>query len=237
MIAVVLTIISVVLRIAHATWGVDPSGDVLELFDLDKEANVPTWFSGLLLAMAAALAAVTWRFEPSPFRRRYWLVLAAVFTLFSLDEVAGLHEGLNRLQGVLDTSGPLFFAWVIPATIAVVAFGLWMLPFLGDLDRRLSIPLVVAGGIYVGGALLLEFVEGALFVPGEEETLTYEMVANTQEFFEMVGVALFIGALFLYLRDDLGVRISQHRTPPNPASSVDGTRTSIQSESGPTTDT
>ncbi len=70
---------------------------LFEFFDLNREANVPTWFSSLQLAGAAAMVAgLAWHLRSAG--RSAWGVwaLAAFLGLLSLDEAAGLHEFVGR---------------------------------------------------------------------------------------------------------------------------------------------
>ncbi|MDP6342100.1 MAG: hypothetical protein QF491_01110, partial [Alphaproteobacteria bacterium] len=72
-------------------------------FSLGYEANVPTWYSSvLLLACAAVLAVIGFSRPPGKGGyRRHWLALAAIFAYMSLDEAAVLHEGLIPLTHYL----------------------------------------------------------------------------------------------------------------------------------------
>ena len=54
---------------------------------------------------------------------QWWTRLALVFVYLSLDEALSFHERLNRpVRDLLDTSGALYYAWVIP--YALFALGL-----------------------------------------------------------------------------------------------------------------
>jgi len=44
-----------------------------------------------------------------------WAILAAIFLFFSIDEISSIHESLTApVREIFNTSGLLFFAWVIP---------------------------------------------------------------------------------------------------------------------------
>jgi hypothetical protein len=76
--------------------------DVVGLFSLSYEGNLPTWYSSaLLLACAITLAAIA----PSAAagQGRYWGLLSALFGYLSIDEAVGLHE---QLDVVVHGSGP-----------------------------------------------------------------------------------------------------------------------------------
>ncbi len=63
-------------------------------FDTAEEANLPTWFSAVLLLAAGALCAVIgWarRAGGRAWAGR-WMLLGIVFTCLSADEAAQLHE-------------------------------------------------------------------------------------------------------------------------------------------------
>src|SRR5688500_17465893 len=68
------------------------------LFDLDREANLPVWFSSMQLFGAAVLSGVfAWCFVSRRDRRSWVLLLPpALFLFLSLDEVATIHEWLGN---------------------------------------------------------------------------------------------------------------------------------------------
>jgi hypothetical protein len=188
-IAAGLCAISLIGQIAHHVFDVG----IIEMLDVDEEANVPTWYSAALLAGAGAMAWLMGQNADAD--RRYWYALAALLIAFSLDEVAGFHEHANRLRvgGVFES---LAYFWVVPAGALVVFTGAVLVPFLRRMNPRLRAGVMAAGIVYVGGALGLELVEAAVLIqPGNIETLTKEAVATAQEFMEMLGAILFIWAL------------------------------------------
>lgn len=66
----------------------------IALFELDREANIPTLYSSVTILLCAGLLAVIAVAEKRQQRRQYiyWLVLALTFLFLSIDETAGLHE-------------------------------------------------------------------------------------------------------------------------------------------------
>ena len=83
------------------------------LFDVNKEANIPTWFSSLLLVLNAfvlGIIAVRTKAQQGPYHTQ-WFVLAAIFLYLSIDESALLHEMTEKpVRSALGTSGYLYFA-------------------------------------------------------------------------------------------------------------------------------
>jgi len=69
-------------------------------FSLDKEANVPSWFSSALLLTAAAvlaLVALDALARNAPWGR-HWGGLSLVFVALSLDETAEIHEHIDHAE-------------------------------------------------------------------------------------------------------------------------------------------
>ena len=176
-------------------------------FDLDRESNITTWFSSTVLlscGVALAVIAVFTRNARRPFAF-HWALLAATFVFLSLDESAYLHEILIvPLRRRLGVGGVLYFAWVIPAFAAVAAFGLSYLRFLWHLDRRSFRLFLAAGALFVGGALGLELVGGALAEAYGLQALSYTAVMTCEEVLEMLGSGLFLYALLDYVRRHFG---------------------------------
>lgn len=173
---------------------------LVPLLSLSIEGNFPTWYAtslllccGLLLLLVAAGA----RASGAGFQRRWWF-LGATFVYMSLDEAIELHENLGRL---LDLHGVLFFSWVVPAGIAVLLMGLWYLPFLWRLPAATRWRFVLAGVLYVGGALLLELPLGHWAERHGHDNLTYALLDWVEESLELAGATLFALSLLRYLRE------------------------------------
>ena len=68
-----------------------------QLFDVDEENNLPTWFSGFLLSIVAVCVWLCARRKRSDRDswQVHWYALAIGFLLLSVDEIAGLHETVN----------------------------------------------------------------------------------------------------------------------------------------------
>ncbi len=78
-----------------------------------------------------------------------------------VDEGTTIHETVGyALRDLLGTSGVLFFAWVIPATVILAIFATIYLKFLVHLPGRIRLLVVIAGALFVGGALGIELLRG-----------------------------------------------------------------------------
>jgi hypothetical protein len=167
----------------------------VELFSLSYERNVPTWAASALLVLAsAALATCAQSAERD---RAGWWALSGVFAFMSLDEAIEIHE---HLGGLVEGRGLFFFSWVIPAAVVVGALGLAFSRFLARLepiDRR---RFVVAGAVYVGGALVMELPLGWWTERAGDDNLVYGVLDWIEESLELAGATIFLLALRARLR-------------------------------------
>jgi hypothetical protein len=176
----------------------------IELFDLDRELNVPNWYSSGLLLVAASILALIASATSRLGRphRSHWAALALIFLFLSADEAASIHNHLGKFrsgeQGEIGT-GLAAIPWVWPAIVLVGLFTLAFIPFLRSLPRRTAALLVTAGVVYVGGALGLEIV-GAILFPDEAlaDTFRGSVLLAVEELIEMSGALIFIYALLEY---------------------------------------
>lgn len=159
----------------------------------DAEANLWAWSSSMALALLAVTFAAcaaarrgagrSWRAPAS---------LAAVALLLSADEGAMLHETLNEI-GIRTTDAlGQFNAWLVPGVVLVAVAGLVLLRVARALERRLRWHLVLAGAIFLAGALGIEAVGAgfALTYPGPDnpwETTTYHLLVGVEEGLEALG--------------------------------------------------
>ena len=151
-----------------------------QLFDLDEENNLPTWFSHFLLlnnALALSIIAGTLAQE----KRYYWWALAIGFLILSIDEVAGLHE---TFHSAID------FNWAIPAGILVAIIGIVFIPFLRSIERRLAILYITSGAIFISGALIIELLSEDM----KTKSLEYALATALEEGMEMAGALIFLWA-------------------------------------------
>jgi hypothetical protein len=158
---------------------------LLQLFELDEENNLPTWFSSfLLLNNSIALLLIC---NNVVNRNWQWLVLAVGFLILSVDEVAGLHE---TFHSTIENN------WTIYAAPLVLAVGLIYIPFLMALPRKLAVGFVISGSLYTGGALGVEWLAQDM----DEETFAYALAVQAEDGTEMVGALLFLALNLNYLR-------------------------------------
>lgn len=168
---------------------------------LHTESAIPTWFAVVLLAFNILLlvliaTAVRQARTGSPFP---WLALAAVIAFLSMDEMLGLHERAGALLGRhFIARGALTFPWVVAGAIFAAAVALAFSGFLLRLPRRTARLFLISGGIYVGGALGIEVIEGATVAAIGFGGLYYLEVL-VEEVMEMLGQAIFAFALLDHL--------------------------------------
>lgn len=185
----------------------------LGIFDLDKEGNLPTLYSSVMILSCGNLLAViaTARKRQEKRDYLYWAGLAVIFIFLSVDEGISLHERLiTPLRTALNTSGPLYFAWVIPYGILAIVIMLIYLGFLFTLAVRFRYLIILAGMLYIAGVVGVEFIGGYWAELYGNENLTYALITMCEESLEMVGILVFIYALMAYITselNDLRIRI------------------------------
>ncbi len=181
-------------------------GEIRREFDLESESNVTTWLSSAMLLFCALLLSAIGRA-----RRRagdalagYWLLLAVVFLFASIEETAMLHEATMRpLAARLHPSGVFFYAWVVLGLPIAIILGIVNLRFLQRLPRRTRLAFIVAGAVYLGGALGLEMGEGVIATQIGAGSFAMFAARWLEEVMEMCGVLLFMAALLRYIAEEL----------------------------------
>lgn len=166
----------------------------VRLLSLSYEANLPTWYaSSLLLGCALLLGAIATDVAArgAPFRRHWW-GLAVGFAFMSIDEAVELHE---HLGGRLDLGGVFYFDWVIPASAVVASIAVIYLRFVRALPRARRRWFVLAGAIYVGGAVGAELPLGWWAERAGTDSAGYMLIDWVEETLELTGVSLFMRAL------------------------------------------
>jgi hypothetical protein len=94
-----------------------------------------------------------------------------------------MHETVNSLDLIGDMS------WTVPGAIVAGAAGLYFIPFLLKIPRPLAMRFVLAGGVYLGGALGVEVLTDPYLENDVLNTLPYNLWTALEEAMERGGRA------------------------------------------------
>ncbi|MBW4663463.1 MAG: hypothetical protein KME01_04560 [Chroococcus sp. CMT-3BRIN-NPC107] len=103
----------------------------------------------------------------------------------------------------LNTSGFLYYAWVIPGAIFAFAVFLGFLKFIKALPPKTKRLFLTAGTVFVGGAIGMELLSGAYAELYTHNNFTSAILTSIEEFMEMIGIVIFIYALLSYIGSEL----------------------------------
>lgn len=196
---------------------------LFDIFNLNSETGVGSWFAAVALLLCSALLALIFsakRRERDKFVY-HWGMLALVFLYLSIDEGSRIHETIGntlalKVTGV--TSGWLHYTWVIYGAALVLVVGLSYLRFLAHLSTKMKRLFFLAGLLYVGGALGMEVLCAKYYSLHGSQNLTYQMMAVVEECLEMTGITVFIYALLIYIASESkGLRVRLERKDPREA--------------------
>jgi hypothetical protein len=206
-IALILAGVNLTLQAVHFLTPIKMAG-LVRLFNLAREGNVPTWYQSSTLLLCAALAAVVavrqWT-DRAPFRM-HW-VLTSLFCLYlSADEAASIHEmTVKPLRAAFDTSGLLYYPWIVIGGAAAVTLAVLSRRFLAGLPARTRHTVILAAAIFVTGALGVEALGGRYAEVHGRANFAYGAIATLEETLEMIGVLIAVRALLEYIRDHIGM--------------------------------
>jgi hypothetical protein len=190
---------------------------LVPLVNLAYEGNIPTWYSSTLLFLCALLLALIAgaKLAARQVYARHWAAMAVIFVYLSMDESVVIHELINS---ALELEGVLTFSWVLPFGALVLVFIACYLGFLRHLSARFRTLFLLAGAIYVGGALGTELPIGAWYDRHGGDNMVYGMLNVVQETMEILGATIFCSTLACYIRDELGeLRVAFIPPPGSPS--------------------
>jgi hypothetical protein len=204
-IASLLVVIHVFFVGVRSLTGHDHVYGLVRLFDLDREVNVPSFYSGALFFLDSLLLLLVARAAPSPGPRRVWSFLCLLFLFLAFDELYSVHERLTGpVREALHTSGLFYYAWVIVYLPAVALVGAVFAPVWWRLAEPARRRLTIAAGVYLLGAVVLEMVSGAYRGRSEIWTPVYGLLVAVEESLEMAGLILMARALLGLLDQEAG---------------------------------
>jgi hypothetical protein len=181
------------------------------LLDLDREANLPAFYSTLLvLANAGCLALIGTMYRSQRRANTWcWFFLAAMFLFLAFDEAFAVHEQVGlAIRSALGNRRAAHLNFAIAGFAFAAVIAVLSIRFLLRLDKRTRLLVIASGAVFVAGALGFEILGG----------LRHEVVRSTvhnpdpiylalvaaEETLEMLGMALFGYALLDHLRTQFG---------------------------------
>ena len=177
--------------------------DWMDLFNLDRELNFPTWYSALTIVFCAILLRIIALGKKQQGDRyaRDWQLLSVIFFILAIDEVVSIHEILiiPEVSDALNLPWFLHSMWVIPGTIFVVWFARRFGKFVRHLPFKSRRQFILAACTYIGGALVMEMVGSHFAESIGQQHILYAAIATVEEVLEMTGIIMFIYALLHYL--------------------------------------
>jgi hypothetical protein len=186
------------------------------LFDLDGEANIPTWFSSaqLLLIALTLLASMFYHRRPERPSKLMLFSVSAVFVLLSADEVVQLHEGITGVLGsrYIDWGPELLNDYKAASLLAVVPVVIVLRKIYPELTAfwNWSRPssLIAIGGLctIVLGASVIESVGYKFLEPG---SIAYKVEVTIEEFLEMFGASLILHSALSFALGRLESRFNE----------------------------
>jgi hypothetical protein len=171
-------------------------------FNFDQEANLPSLYSALTLGFCSYLLAViaTYKKNVKSKYTNHWKGLSFIFLFLAIDETCSIHELLIPiLRGAINGKGLLYFPWVIPAFCLVIIFLIVFRRFILALPAKIKFSFLLAGFIYILGALGMELV-GGYIADNYGYNTVYGIASSIEELLEMFGIVIFINALLTYLQ-------------------------------------
>ncbi|MGI9175892.1 MAG: hypothetical protein ACR2GR_11300 [Rhodothermales bacterium] len=188
-------------------------GGFATFFRLSREANLPTFVSALnLLAASLLLSLIAYhKRRLGDAMRWHWAVLAGGMLLMSVDEAAQIHEGLVG-RAVAHVTGPMEgifnYVWYLAYLPLIALLAVMYIPFLRRLPTRYALGFMLAGLLFVGGAVGVEMIESLLNYRGTRH-LFWTLSLFVEETCEMLGIVVFIYMLLCYIAEEgIAVRFS-----------------------------
>ncbi len=175
---------------------------VSHYFNFDQEYNLLSLYSTLALGFSSyilAIIATVKKYRKSKYAK-HWKALAFIFLFLAIDELCSIHElSIPLLRGAINAHGLLYFTWVVPAFFLLIIFLLTFRKFIQSLPIKTKILFILAGFVYVTGALGMELI-GGYIADNYGYNTVYGIASSIEELLEMLGIVIFIHGLLSYIQ-------------------------------------
>ncbi len=186
----------------------------IKLFDFDYENNFPTFYATITLFLSSLLLGLIAFCTKKHYQKNYlfWLGLSFCFLFLAIDESVQIHERIGAvLSRRFNFSGVLYYAWIIPYCIVLfVLASLYYFKFLRYLPKKIMWLLLFSGLLFILGAVGFEMLGAKEASSLHTSEFRISIFYTLEELLEMLGIALFIYTLLLYLKEEVLITIKKN---------------------------
>ncbi len=185
---------------------------LFNLFNIRTEGNFPAYYSSIAILFASFLLGFISLFRKiNGLSYSLWLVLSIIFFYLSIDESVQLHERVGVLfDKNISLTGYLSWGWVIPYGLLFIIFAVvYYFKFLPQLPKKIYWLFIISGSIYVIGAIGVEMLAAKNYDSDDFSEIQNAIYYSIEEFLEMIGIALFIYSLLLYIKEEIIITIKK----------------------------
>lgn len=189
-----------------------PSSTIRHLFDLNAEANIPTWFSSTQLFSLFVLCVIYSREIEDKNLRNFYILMGLMFLFFSVDETSMIHEGISTafkklsIQSVFpDAHGMWILVYPVILTILGSMYWKGLLAFLNEKKGRAI--FIIGAVLFVIGGVVFEVVGYYLPTEQGEESIFNIIEITAEESFELLGQSLMVYSLLTKLYSSVTIQI------------------------------
>lgn len=179
--------------------------ELLDVFNLNEEQNIPTWYSSVILLFCGVIIYCISLEKKNPKNKyyRHWFWLSIIFFYLSLDESISIHENI-KLRFLFEKEHILYDdSWVIVVSILVAIFVFTYRRFLQHLPKLTRKTFIISGCIYIFGSAGMEIVGSFTQEFYGKASMIHAMATTIEEFLEMIGIVIFINSLLSYIGSEI----------------------------------
>ncbi len=198
---IVINLLGLLRNIFEYVLNFEYGSELLEIFNLNEEKNIPALYSSLILLFSGVILYFISLKKKDPQDRyyRHWLWLSIIFFYLSLDEAISIHENF-KVRFLLEKDNILYHdSWVIVFSILVAIFIFSYRRFLKHLPWATKKMFIISGCIYIFGCMGMEVVGSFTQEFYGKASMVHAMATTIEEFLEMIGIVVFINTLLSYL--------------------------------------
>ena len=182
------------------------------LFNIRTEGNIPAYYSSITILFASFLLGFISLFrKTNGLSYSLWLILSIIFLYLSIDESVQLHERVGDVfERNFNFTGYLSWGWVVPYGLLLIIFSVvYYFKFLPQLPKKFFWLFIISGSIYVIGAIGFEMLAAKNYNSANFSEILNVIYYSIEEFLEMLGIALFIYSLLLYIKEEIIITIKK----------------------------